>query len=79
MWRFFIGLCSLVVMSATAALGCAACRPKVEAGIYTPAYSTTALVLLLPILLLVGGSLLLYYSPKRLPWKTPPLPSTAPH
>lgn len=78
MWRLLLGLLGLVMASSTVALGCTVCRPKVEAGIYTPAYSTTALVLLLPILLLVGGSLLLYYSPKRLPWKTPPLPDIAP-
>ncbi|GAB2949447.1 hypothetical protein GCM10027048_13160 [Hymenobacter coalescens] len=67
-----IALLAACLAPGSAAQACTVCRPKVEAGIYTAGYSANALVLLLPILLLVGGSLLLYYSPKLLPWKTFP-------
>jgi hypothetical protein len=40
---------------------CPWCRPRVRAGIYTPAYSTNVLLVLLPVAVLLALGVVLFY------------------
>lgn len=52
----------LLLLTGPAAWACRVCRPKVEAGIHTPAYSANLLLVLLPVALLVAVGVGLFYS-----------------
>jgi len=54
------------LLAAPAAWACPWCRPRVQAGIYTPAYTTNVLLVLLPVaVLLVLGVTLFYWDKLR--------------
>ena len=60
MQKLFLTLgCSLVAGSA--AWACPWCRPRVQAGIYTPAYTTNVLLVLLPVAVLLALGVALFY------------------
>ena len=63
---FLTLLCSLWAGSATWA--CPWCRPRVQAGIYTPAYTTNVLLVLLPVAVLLAGGVALFYWDKLRPY-----------
>jgi hypothetical protein len=50
---------------------CPWCRPRVRAGIYTPAYSTNVLLVLLPVAVLLALGLGLFYWDKLRPYFIP--------
>ena len=50
-----------------AAWACPWCRPRVRAGIYTPAYTTNVLLVLLPVAVLLALGLALFYWDKLRP------------
>jgi hypothetical protein len=56
---------------APAAEACPWCRPRVRAGIYTPAYTTNVLLVLLPVALLLALGLALFYWDKLRPCFSP--------
>jgi hypothetical protein len=64
----FILLSSLLLVPAAGA--CPWCRPKVQAGIYTPAYSTNMLLVLLPVAVLLAVGVAVYYWDKLRPTAT---------
>ena len=49
------------LLLAPAAGACPWCRPRVQAGIYTPAYTTNALLVLLPVAVLLAVGALVFY------------------
>jgi len=53
---------------APAAWACQWCRPRVQAGIYTPAYTTNVLLVLLPVAVLLALGLALFYWDKLQPY-----------
>ncbi|RYY21060.1 MAG: hypothetical protein EOO36_01780 [Cytophagaceae bacterium] len=60
MQRLFLTLlCSL--WASAAAWGCPWCRPRVQAGIHTPAYPTQVLLVLLPVATLLGLGVGVFY------------------
>jgi hypothetical protein len=63
---FLTLLCSLGAGSA--AWACPWCRPRVQAGIYTPAYSTNVLLVLLPVAVLLALGVSLFYWDKLRPY-----------
>lgn len=63
---FLTLLCSLGAGSA--AWACPWCRPRVRAGIYTPAYSTNVLLVLLPVAVLLALGVALFYWDKLRPY-----------
>jgi hypothetical protein len=56
---------------APAAWACPWCRPRVRAGIYTPAYTANVLLVLLPVALLLALGLALFYWDKLRPYFSP--------
>jgi hypothetical protein len=70
----FILLSSLLL--APAAWACPWCRPRVQAGIYTPAYSANVLLVLLPVAVLLAVGVSVYYWDKLRP---APAPAYAAH
>ena len=58
--RFFLTLLSSL-LAAPAAWACSWCRPKVRAGIYTPAYSANVLLVLLPVAVLLAVGVVVFY------------------
>jgi hypothetical protein len=56
---------------APAAWACPWCRPRVQAGIYTPAYTTNVLLVLLPVAMLLAFGLALFYWDKLRPYLSP--------
>jgi hypothetical protein len=67
MQKFFLTLgCSLWL--APAAWACPWCRPRVQAGIYTPAYTTNVLLVLMPVALLLALGVALFYWDKLRPY-----------
>jgi hypothetical protein len=54
--------------AAPAAWACPWCRPRVRAGIYTPAYTTNVLLVLLPVAILLALGLTLFYWDKLRPY-----------
>ena len=62
---FLILLSSLLLAPATWA--CPWCRPRVRAGIYTPAYSANVLLVLLPVAVLLAVGVAVYYWDKLRP------------
>lgn len=64
---FILLSCLLLVPAAGA---CPWCRPKVQAGIYTPAYSTNMLLVLLPVAVLLAVGVAVYYWDKLRPTAT---------
>jgi hypothetical protein len=67
MQRLFLTLlCSLGAGSA--AWACPWCRPRVQAGIYTPAYTTNVLLVLLPVAVLLALGVALFYWDKLRPY-----------
>jgi len=64
MQKLFLTLgCSLCLVPA--AWACPWCRPRVQAGIYTLAYATNVLLVLLPVVLLALGVGLFYWDKLR--------------
>lgn len=60
-------------LSSSPAWACRVCRPRVQAAIYTPEYTGSLLVLLLPIgVLLVGGCGLYFAADIKRYFLTPP-------
>jgi len=59
-------LCSLSF--APASWACPWCRPRVQAGIYTPTYTTNVLLVLLPIAVLLALGVALFYWDKLRPY-----------
>ncbi|MGI4833599.1 MAG: hypothetical protein ACRYFK_09085 [Janthinobacterium lividum] len=49
------------LLLAPAAWACPWCRPRVQAGIYTSAYSANVLLVLLPVAVLLGVGVVVYY------------------
>ncbi|RZK23589.1 MAG: hypothetical protein EOO56_04505 [Hymenobacter sp.] len=69
--KFFLILLSSLLVAPTA-WACPWCRPKVQAGIYTPAYSVNVLLVLLPVAVLLAVGMAVFY------WdKLRPAPATA--
>jgi hypothetical protein len=67
MQKLFLTLgCSLGAGSA--AWACPWCRPRVQAGIYTPAYTTNVLLVLLPVAVLLALGVALFYWDKLRPY-----------
>lgn len=66
MRRLFLTLLSSLLL-APAAWACPWCRPKVQAGIYTPAYSANVLLVLLPVAVLLAVGVAVYYWDKVQP------------
>jgi hypothetical protein len=67
MQKLFLTLgCSLWL--APAAWACPWCRPRVQAGIYTPAYTTNVLLVLMPVALLLALGVALFYWEKLRPY-----------
>ncbi|MFD1872036.1 hypothetical protein [Hymenobacter bucti] len=62
---FFLLGCSLWAAPAGA---CPWCRPRVQAGIYTPAYPTNVLLVLLPVAVLLALGVALFYWDKLRPY-----------
>ena len=60
----FLG-CSLAAAPAGA---CTWCRPRVQAGIHTPAYTTNVLLVLLPVAVLLALGVGLFYWDKLRPY-----------
>jgi hypothetical protein len=56
---------------APAAWACPWCRPRVQADIYTPAYPTNVLLVLLPVAVLLALGLGLFYWDKLRPYLSP--------
>ncbi len=56
---------------APAAWACPWCRPRVRAGIYTPAYTANVLLVLLPVAVLLALGLALFYWDKLRPYFAP--------
>jgi len=56
--------------AAPVAWACPWCRPRVRAGIYTPAYTTNVLLVLLPVAVLLALGLALFYWDKLRPYFT---------
>jgi hypothetical protein len=54
-------ICLLACLLPSLAGACAWCRPRVHAGIYTPAYSANLLLVLLPVAVLLALGLGLFY------------------
>ncbi|MBJ6142098.1 hypothetical protein [Hymenobacter sp. BT559] len=63
---FLTLLCSLA--AGPVAWACPWCRPRVQAGIYTPAYTTNVLLVLLPIAVLLALGVALFYWDKLRPY-----------
>ena len=63
---FLFLLCSLG--AGPAAWACPWCRPRVQAGIYTPAYTANALLVLLPVAVLLALGVALFYWDKLRPY-----------
>lgn len=63
---FLTLLCSL--WAGSAAWACPWCRPRVQAGIYTPAYTTNVLLVLLPVAVLLALGVALFYWDKLRPY-----------
>jgi hypothetical protein len=59
MQKLFLTL--LASLWAAGAGACPWCRPQVRAGIYTPAYATNALLVLLPVAVLLALGITLFY------------------
>lgn len=53
---------------AAPAWACPWCRPRVRAGIHTPAYTTNVLLVLLPVAVLLALGLALFYWDKLRPY-----------
>jgi hypothetical protein len=67
MQKLFLTLgCSLWL--APAAWACPWCRPRVQAGIYTPAYTANVLLVLMPVALLLALGVALFYWDKLRPY-----------
>ena len=66
MQRIFLTL--LACLGAAGAEACPWCRPRAQAGIYTPAYTTTALLVLLPVMVLLAWGIGLFYWNKLRPY-----------
>jgi hypothetical protein len=67
MQKLFLTLgCSLWL--APVAWACPWCRPRVQAGIYTPAYTTNVLLVLMPVALLLALGVALFYWDKLRPY-----------
>jgi hypothetical protein len=61
--------CLLASLLPSLASACPWCRPRVQAGIYTPAYSTNLLLVLLPVAVLLAlGVATFYWDKLRLPF-----------
>lgn len=58
------------LLLAPAAWACPWCRPRVRAGIYTPAYSANLLLVLLPVAVLLAVGVAVYYWDKLRPTPT---------
>lgn len=54
-------LCLWSCLLPSLAEACAWCRPRVQAGIYTPAYSANLLLVLLPVAVLLALGVGLFY------------------
>lgn len=67
---FFLMLLSSLLV-APAAWGCPWCRPRVRAGIYTPAYSANVLLVLLPVAVLLAVGVAVFYWDKLRPTTAP--------
>ena len=57
--KLLLGLLATLLPGLAAA--CPWCRPRVQAGIYTPAYSTNLLLVLLPVAVLLALGLGVFY------------------
>jgi len=66
MQKLFLTL--LAGLWAAGAGACPWCRPRVRAGIYTPAYATNALLVLLPVAVLLALGITLFYWDKLRPY-----------
>lgn len=66
---FLALLCSLGTMPL--AWACPWCRPRVRAGIYTPAYPTNVLLVLLPVAILLALGVGVFYWDKLRPYFSP--------
>lgn len=66
---FLTLLCSLGTMPL--AWTCPWCRPRVRAGIYTPAYPTNVLLVLLPVALVLALGVGVFYWDKLRPYFSP--------
>jgi len=74
MKRLLFLLSALLPSLATA---CPWCRPRVQAGIYTPAYSANLLLVLLPVAVVLALGTGLFYWDKLRPYFTPPYANRA--
>ena len=66
MQRIFLTL--LACLGAAGAGACPWCRPRVQAGIYTPAYTANVLLVLLPVAVLLALGIGLFYWNKLRPY-----------
>ena len=66
MQKIFLTL--LACLWSAGAVACPWCRPRVRAGIYTPAYTANVLLVLLPVAVLLGVGIGLFYWDKLRPY-----------
>ncbi len=66
MQKLFLTLLSSLWL-APAAWACPWCRPRVRAGIYTPAYAANVLLVLLPVAVLLAVGVAVFYWDKLRP------------
>jgi hypothetical protein len=66
MRKIFLTL--LASLGAAGAGACPWCRPRVQAGIYTPAYTANLLLVLLPVAVLLAVGIGLFYWDKLRPY-----------
>jgi hypothetical protein len=66
MQKLFLTL--LASLGVAGAGACPWCRPRVHAGIYTPAYTTNALLVLLPVAVLLALGVGVFYWDKLRPY-----------
>jgi hypothetical protein len=66
MQKIFLTL--LASLWAAGAGACPWCRPRVRAGIYTPAYTTNVFLVLLPVVVLLALGIGLFYWDKLRPY-----------
>lgn len=59
----------LASLWAASARACPWCRPRVQAGIHTPAYTTTALLIVLPVGVLLALGLGVYFWDRFRPYR----------